>query len=111
MAKFASLVTSLTYPSTFSPTYSSRNDLDPRAALVALYGDVNSSVSKHLHGNLFSFLFDDQPTFLDNPTGHHSPIVHPTISSRLAGNHFQLRLQQTNTVLLRFRLACRDISG
>ena len=32
MANFASLVTSLTHSSTFSPTYSSRNDLDPRAA-------------------------------------------------------------------------------
>ena len=32
--------------------------------LVALYGDVNSSVSKHLPGSLFSFRFDDQPTFL-----------------------------------------------
>ena len=67
MAKSASLVTSLTHSSTFSPTYSSRNDLDPRAApkcFVALYGDVNSSVSKHLPGSLFSFRFDDQPTFL-----------------------------------------------
>ena len=32
--------------------------------LVALYGDVNSGVSKHLPGSLFSFRFDDQPTFL-----------------------------------------------
>ena len=32
--------------------------------LVALCGDVNSSVSKHLPGSLFSFRSDDQPTFL-----------------------------------------------
>ena len=32
--------------------------------LVALYGDINSGVSKHLPGSLFSFRFDDQPTFL-----------------------------------------------
>ena len=32
--------------------------------LLALYGDVNSSVSKHLPGSLFSFRFDDQATFL-----------------------------------------------
>ena len=32
--------------------------------LVALYSDVNASVSKHLPGSLFSFRFDDQPTFL-----------------------------------------------
>ena len=32
--------------------------------LVALCGDVNSSVSKDLADNLFSFRFDDQPTFL-----------------------------------------------
>ena len=49
MANRASLVTSLTHLSTFSPTNSSTNDLDPRAApmvtLIAVsYGDVNSSV-------------------------------------------------------------------
>ena len=32
MAKSASLVASLTHSSTFSPTYSSRNVLDPRTA-------------------------------------------------------------------------------
>ena len=37
MAKSASLVTSVTYLSTFSPTYSSRNNLDPRAALKCLW--------------------------------------------------------------------------
>ena len=52
------------HSSTFSPTYSSRNDLDPRAAPMAPYGDINSGVSKHLPGNLLSFRFDDQPTFL-----------------------------------------------
>ena len=31
MANSARLVTSLTHSSTFSPTYSLRNDLDPRA--------------------------------------------------------------------------------
>ena len=38
MEKSASLVTSLTHlSSTFSPTYSSRNDLDPRAAPKCLW--------------------------------------------------------------------------
>ena len=37
MANAASLVTSLTHSSTFSPTYSSRNDLDPRAAPKCLW--------------------------------------------------------------------------
>ena len=32
--------------------------------LVALYSDVNSSVSKDLPGSLFLFRFDGQPTFL-----------------------------------------------
>ena len=66
MVKSASLVTSLTHSSTFSPTYSLENDLDPRAApvFVALYGDVNSSVSKHFPDSLFSFRFGDQSTSL-----------------------------------------------
>ena len=46
MAKSASLVTSLTHLSTFSPTNSS------------------SRVPEHLPGSLFSFRFDDQPTFV-----------------------------------------------
>ena len=40
MAKSASLVTSLTHSATFSPTYSSRNDLDPRASPKCLWPSV-----------------------------------------------------------------------
>ena len=37
MANSKSLVTSLTHTSMFSPRYSSRNDLDPRAASKCLW--------------------------------------------------------------------------
>ena len=40
MAKSAGLVTSLTHSSTFSPRYSSRNDLDPRVAPKCLWPSV-----------------------------------------------------------------------
>ena len=68
MANSAILVTSLTYSSTFLPKPSSRNDLDPTAAPKCLWPSmvtlIAAGVSKHLRGSLFSFLFDDQPTFL-----------------------------------------------
>ena len=40
MAKSAGLVTLLTHSSTFLPTYSSRNDLDPRAVPKCLWPSV-----------------------------------------------------------------------
>ena len=66
MAKSASLVTSLTHSSTFPPTYSSTNDLDPRAARKFLWPSMvtliknnnnnnNNNNNKHLPGSLFSF--------------------------------------------------------
>ena len=67
MAKSASLVTSLTHLSTFSPTNSPRNYLDPRAAPKCLWPSMVTliaGVSKHLPGSLFSFRFDDQATCL-----------------------------------------------
>ena len=44
MAKSAGLVTSLTHSSTFSPTYSSRNDVDPRAAPKCLWPSVGTLI-------------------------------------------------------------------
>ena len=64
MAKSASLVTSLTHLSTFSPTYSSRNDLDPKAAPEGLWPSMVTLIAVSLTSSLFSFRFDDQPTFL-----------------------------------------------
>ena len=64
MAKSASLVTSLTHSSTLSPSYSSRNDLDPRAAPKCLWPSMVTLIAVSLTSSLFSFRFDDQPTFL-----------------------------------------------
>ena len=66
MAKSASLVTSLTHSSTFSPTYSLRNDLDPRAApkclwpsvvtLIAFYPYISYTVYSLFSRNTILFL-------------------------------------------------------
>ena len=52
MAKSASLVASLTHSSTFSPTYSSRNDLDPRAAPKCLWPSVVALIAVSLNTSL-----------------------------------------------------------
>ena len=52
MAKSASLVTSLTHSSTFSPTNSSRNDLDPRAAPKCLWLSMVTLIAVSLNTSL-----------------------------------------------------------
>ena len=52
MAKSASLVTSLTHSSTLSPSYSSRNDLDPRAAPKCLWPSVVTLIAVSLNTSL-----------------------------------------------------------
>ena len=48
MANSASLVTLLTYSSTFSQTYSSRNDLDPTAAPKGLWPSMVTLIAVSL---------------------------------------------------------------
>ena len=60
MAKSAGLVTSLTHSSTFSPTYSSRNDLDPRAAPKCLWPSVGTLIGHF--GASFKFKLIDKLT-------------------------------------------------
>ena len=48
MAKSASLVTSLTHSSTFFPTYYSRNDINPRAALKCLWPSIVTLIAVSL---------------------------------------------------------------
>ena len=52
MAKSASLVTSLTHLSTFSPTYSSRNDLDPTASPKCLWPSMVTLIAVSLNTSL-----------------------------------------------------------
>ena len=52
MAKAASLVTSLTHSCTFLPTYSSRNDLDPRAAPKCLWPSMVTLTAVSLNNSL-----------------------------------------------------------
>ena len=52
MVKFASSVTSLTHSSTFSPTYFSRNDLDPRAAPKCLWPPMVTLIALSLNTSL-----------------------------------------------------------
>ena len=52
MVKSASLVTWLTHLSTFSPTYSLENDLDPRAAPKCLWPSMMTLIAVSLNTSL-----------------------------------------------------------
>ena len=52
MAKSARLVTLLTHSSSFSPMYSSRNDLDPRAAPKYLWPSIVTLIAVSLNTSL-----------------------------------------------------------
>ena len=94
MAKSMSLVTSLTHQSTFLPKYSSINDLDSRVDPKCLWTLIVTLIEGSLNTSLatcfrFGLMINQHFLTLESNSGEgHSSIVCPTISSRLAWNHF-----------------------